>query len=503
MLTGSADASIKLWSLLSHRCLHTFAHHTESVWSIHSSHPSLSIFYSGDRSGNVCRVDMEGCAEISEGECVLICKETPFMDGTGSEGINGLIALDDRFVWTATSSSSINCWKAPATRMERLSEIASPPLESDQESISTPPSKGVSPFGFSIEPTQPSAIRPKQRESFGADKDGWLRSDSPVSLSDSPLRKSDSIFQPRSMRKLTEANQTSLGPDSFPSTSSLHTALGAAPNLSTPSTLFGLPYQSLIKLAPPNGFTSPFGQKSKDAEVSTLYSAVSIKSVPMGIRHFSTRSHSSSVATQPYGLQSTIKHSFTDTPSLNAAISSGQLSARFASGQQEEVEDSARLAFEAREIAAEAQPLHSKPFSVIDGTEGIVRSVILNDRWHALTVDTVGHVGVWDVVRGICVGVFDKADVERASRGESAANGSEWKWSPREALEVVRERIEGEAVVQAWCTLDSSIGNLMVHITSGQAFEAEIYADEAGFGNQLKFEDDHRRKLCLSILDYF
>ncbi|RDX39492.1 WD40 repeat-like protein, partial [Lentinus brumalis] len=90
LLTGSADASIKLWSLSSQRCLHTFTHHTESVWSLFSSHPALEVFYSGDRSGLVCKVDVEGCTDVSEGECVVLCQDagTDRPGTSGSEGIN-------------------------------------------------------------------------------------------------------------------------------------------------------------------------------------------------------------------------------------------------------------------------------------------------------------------------------------------------------------------------------------------------------------------------------
>jgi WD repeat-containing protein 48 len=77
---------------------------------MYSSHPSLSIFYFGDRSGNVCRVDIDGSASLSEGECVLLCKEAPCTDGIGNEGFSSLRVLDDQFVFTATASSTINCW---------------------------------------------------------------------------------------------------------------------------------------------------------------------------------------------------------------------------------------------------------------------------------------------------------------------------------------------------------------------------------------------------------
>ena len=75
-LTHDGTASIKLRSLTSQRCLHTFTHHTDSVWALYSSHPSLEIFYSGDKSGFVAKIDVEGCAQIST-ESVRSFARTP------------------------------------------------------------------------------------------------------------------------------------------------------------------------------------------------------------------------------------------------------------------------------------------------------------------------------------------------------------------------------------------------------------------------------------------
>jgi WD repeat-containing protein 48 len=103
----SASASIKLWSLASQRCLHTFTYHTDSVWSLFSSHPSLEIFYSGDKTGLVCKVDVEDCTDVSEGECIVICQDPGERSMASSEGINKIVALDDNLLWTASGSASI------------------------------------------------------------------------------------------------------------------------------------------------------------------------------------------------------------------------------------------------------------------------------------------------------------------------------------------------------------------------------------------------------------
>ncbi|PVG01194.1 hypothetical protein CPB86DRAFT_805384 [Serendipita vermifera] len=516
LLTGSADASIKLWSLASsNRCIHTFAHHTDSVWSMYSSHPSLSIFYSGDRAGNICRVDMDGCASLSEGECVLLCKETPSKESIGTEGINNIIVLDDQFVWTATASSTINCWKVPPARSNR---ITNSPGDGEQEFTSSPTTFAmpISPFGIGLDSNQASTRGPQNRHSLNAEREGWTRSESPASLPDLTSKRMESIggasplHIPRGGSALSSALQ-----DSNPSDTSLHTAGGRTPGVTSPpvgpsNTLFGIPYESLIKLSSPaDGFVSPLFAKHKETDVATLYSAASIKSVPVPIRQFGlVQQHepvrSQTVSHSQSGFRSLLRRSITSFEGMGVgmAISPGQMSGKNTAMQADEVEDAARLAYESREVAADAQPVRPRPDFCIPGTQGIVRSVVLNDRWHALTVDTMGHVGVWDIARGQCIGKYEKVDVEEALR-DDAAKGSqkqEYKWSPREALEVVRERVEGEAVVQAWCTVDSSIGNLMVHIHSGQAFDAEIFADDAGYIGTTTFEEDHRLNIGKWVL---
>lgn len=49
--------------------------------------------------------------------------------------------------------------------------------------------------------------------------------------------------------------------------------------------------------------------------------------------------------------------------------------------------------------------------------------------------------------------------------------------SLRKALDVVRERIDGEAFVVPWSSIDTTMGMLNVHLDK-HAFDAELYAYE-------------------------
>jgi len=157
--------------------------------------------------------------------------------------------------------------------------------------------------------------------------------------------------------------------------------------------------------------------------------------------------------------------------------------------------NAARTEYEERELASDAVSLRAEPDEVMGGDHGLVRSLVLNDRIHALTVDTAGEVAVWNVVHGVCVGRFQNEEVGAASQGGSAAGGSgsggDGERSPREVLEAVRERIEGEAVVSSWAVADTKAGVLTVHLNE-KSFEAEVYADEVGYGNDRHFNDESK-----------
>lgn len=225
--------------------------------------------------------------------------------------------------------------------------------------------------------------------------------------------------------------------------------------------------------------------RGRDAEVATLYSAASVVSVPGGRSPFNAA----------------FQHSTTLTPSHTQRDARSQVSM---TNIDQDPFHEARTTYttqELGELASDAIPFNSNPDMVITGSRGLVRAVLLNDRMHALTVDTMGEVAVWDIVRGVCCGWYMKEDVQAASirgsldgsarsRGRSSAIG-DMEWSPREALEAVRERIEGEGVVSAWSSVDTKTGVLTVHINE-RCFEAEIYADEAGFDSDKHFNDELR-----------
>ena len=253
-----------------------------------------------------------------------------------------------------------------------------------------------------------------------------------------------------------------------------HSASFDAQN-SEEDSLFDIPFESLVRLSSPN---DPFGfaptSRGRDPEVATLYSAASIMSVPQtaALRPTSNLQHQG-ISPSPIR---------TDVPSKMGTVDDTTHAA-----------STARADFDARELASDAVPLYSTPDDIVRGDYGLVRSIILNDRIHALTVDISGEVAIWDIVRGMCLGRYPREDVAAASHCGSTAgsNGSERERSPREALEAVRERIEGEAVVAPWSSVDTKTGVLTVHVNE-KCFEAEIYADEAGFGPDRRSNDELR-----------
>ncbi|KAK5077921.1 hypothetical protein LTR64_003676 [Lithohypha guttulata] len=125
VLTASSDQTIKVWSITAGRCMHTLTMHNDSVWCMYSEDPSLSIFYSGDKSGLVAKTDTRHADDIDDGVSVAVCQE--------HDGINRLAIAGDS-VWTTTSSSSVNRWQDVDTELEIETPPVSPKHERNQSS---------------------------------------------------------------------------------------------------------------------------------------------------------------------------------------------------------------------------------------------------------------------------------------------------------------------------------------------------------------------------------
>jgi WD repeat-containing protein 48 len=136
VMSASSDQTVKIWSLTAGRCSNTLTMHNDSVWSLFSTHPQLSLFYSSDRSGLVAKTDTRHVAEIDEGISLAVLQE--------NDGVHKVVAAGGH-IWTATSSSSINRWGDVDTRAE-VEPLPSPqqiraPSSLSKQSVPASPSK--------------------------------------------------------------------------------------------------------------------------------------------------------------------------------------------------------------------------------------------------------------------------------------------------------------------------------------------------------------------------
>jgi WD repeat-containing protein 48 len=435
---------------------------------------------------------MENCGDITEGECIVLCRDSVHASlGKGQEGINKLVALDDWAVWTATGASDIRRWRDPGRRSSRMSRDNMSQWDHSAQSSNRETfgffrapslSRSSTPIAHAISPNPHQS----QTSSFMIKVDHSQpspRFDSPTTISPT-----STAFPASSRKQLRHSFQSAVGSDIIIPDESYSNA--------AEHTLFGIPFDSLVRLASPNqGYPFVGGlMPAHDPDVATLYSAASVLSVPLYHR---SAPGSQSIPQPPHPPQNPF-HTFIRSASTTTFHASGPHgSVTLNSPDPQPDVPSPQIAYEARELAVDALPLRTQPEAILHGSHGLVRSLILNDRIHALTVDTAGEVAIWDLVRGLYRGYFSSEDVDSASREGSSAHhshGGSVDRSPRESLETVRERIEGEAMIASWATVDTKMGSLTVHLSEASCFDAEVYADEAGFTNADGFQEEHRRK---------
>lgn len=141
VLTASSDQTIKVWSITAGRCMHTLTMHNDSVWCMYSDDPSLSIFYSGDKSGLVAKTDTRHAEDIDDGVSVAVCQE--------HDGINRLALAGDS-VWTSTSSSSVNRWRDVDTELD----IETPPVSPRHDRAASTRSRSIAEYSEAESPSK-------------------------------------------------------------------------------------------------------------------------------------------------------------------------------------------------------------------------------------------------------------------------------------------------------------------------------------------------------------
>ncbi|KAI9136835.1 WD40-repeat-containing domain protein [Paraphysoderma sedebokerense] len=184
-LSASSDTTIKLWSLHTNRPISTFNHHNTSVWSLHSKDSNIEIFYSGDKSGYINKVDRKRNRGISQlrsntnlgsndraslygtgihgmGGIVKICKE--------KQGVLGIVAKEENIdgsqmgnLWACTMNSSLNCYSDPPLRHLRQSVTSHSSIAVSQK-LAVPSS--LSPVSFVVDSDSESDL-----DSYLADED--------------------------------------------------------------------------------------------------------------------------------------------------------------------------------------------------------------------------------------------------------------------------------------------------------------------------------------------
>lgn len=107
ILTASSDRTVKVWSTVAGRCMYTLTPHDASVWSLFSSDPDLSVFYSSDKNGLIAKTDTRDTIELDDGISVAIAQE--------AEGVHKLVQAG-HCIWAATSRPSINRWTDVETK---------------------------------------------------------------------------------------------------------------------------------------------------------------------------------------------------------------------------------------------------------------------------------------------------------------------------------------------------------------------------------------------------
>lgn len=288
LLSSSSDGTVRLWDVGEQRLLHTFGHHSASVTALFSDCDDLSVFYSADRDGVVCKVDFQGCVEPDEGECVVLAQ-------TGGP-VERVVALDDSFFWTCGSGSDVKCWRDIPKRRERQGLY---PIHCDVTSrhpdralvreADTPPHQWTT-FGKEADKNCEN-VEERAQEIDDAQRTDTLTSKTPLSSAikstsngsgqqELSPRPSASPTSPSALTAHYSHVSFAFSSDRSDSlrggdaTSITQKRLPIVPGIHPSATLFGIPFESLVIL---DGGDDPYGLGTGLGTTGGLMTAGSIK----------------------------------------------------------------------------------------------------------------------------------------------------------------------------------------------------------------------------------
>jgi WD repeat-containing protein 48 len=125
------------------------------------------------------------------------------------------------------------------------------------------------------------------------------------------------------------------------------------------------------------------------------------------------------------------------------------------------------------------QPVRAQPEYSVEGQNGLIKHVMLNDRKRVLTIDTAGEVIMWDLLKCVPIRSYGKRH-----------------------LEDVKDEVTTTATVANWCTVDTRTGSVAVTLEENTCFDAEMYADELELDENVEFREDQRINLGKWVLRY-
>lgn len=363
---------------------------------------------------------MSRCQSVPEGESYVLCQEgadrTLNREGEaslsplasrGSVGINKIVSLGDQWVWTSTSSSDVHLWQDVGSRTRRVpgfrpvragdleGDDVDEGVDADDGAVDEDEGEGMMVGGTWTHspPAQPMSILtspsppPPELQAGGLLANAGMAKR--LSLDRTPSR--EVAFAPHLANGGTSSPGGTSAAASFANSplanlhrpgvglqhySSARTVSGqtALPTTSKPS-LNGVPYESLVSLGQPESPYSSYGAFHR-----SRYSVGSNGSLP---RRSSLQPFVNGDSANPTPTQRHPELPDEDGPSLFAPL---QPSAAVAGESERE----ARLNFEEHEVVGDAVPLRSDPADIVKGRSGLVRSLMLNDRQHAITLSTAG-----------------------------------------------------------------------------------------------------------------